>query len=358
MVQAYQAPKAHLGLNIGRETFLSEVMQVVEIEEEVRKALNIDIVRLAEKEPVDASTYDRETDIITDEWGVEWRRPPGGLYYDADNAPLADAAIEDLDTYPWSDADNAERTEGLEDKAREIYENSEYALYGDLPGDNIFEYALYLRGMETFLMDMVTNKPFVHALMRKITDVQKKRAANFLAKTGKYVNIVRTSDDLGTQTSLLVSPDMYRELIKPYQREFFAVIKENSNAKILHHCCGNIHPLIEDFIEVGVDILNPVQVACESMDTKVLKETFGDRICFCGAIDTQYVLPYGTPEEIREETKTGLPIWRLAAVIFWGPCTISRPTSHRKALGQCTGPPKNSGTIRSGFKDMSEAAPK
>ena len=291
MVQPYQALKAHLGLNVGRVTFLSEVMQVVEIEEEVRKALNIDIVRLAEKEPAGASIHDRAADIITDEWGVKWRRPPGGLYYDTINAPLGEATIEDLDAYLWPDADNPERTAGLEEKARDIYENSEYALYGDLPGDNIFEYAMYLRGMEIFLMDMVTNKPFVHALMRKISDVQKKRAANFLAKTGKYVDIVRTSDDLGTQTSLLVSPDMYRELIKPYHKEFFAVIKESSDAKILYHCCGNIFPLIEDFSEVGVDILNPVQVACESMDTKVLKETFGEQICFCGAVDTQHVLP-------------------------------------------------------------------
>jgi uroporphyrinogen decarboxylase len=303
MVQPYQALKAHLGLKVGRETFLSETMQVVKIEEEVRRALRIDIVRVAEKEPAGSSTHNRAADIITDEWGVEWRRPPGGLYYDANNAPLSEATVEDLDDYPWPDADNPERTAGLEEKAREIYENSKYALYGDLPGDNIFEYAMYLRGMQNFLLDMVTNKPFVHALMRKITDVQKKRAAHFLAKTGEYVDIVRTSDDLGTQTSLLVSPDMYRELIKPYHRDFFSVIKENSNAKILYHCCGNIFPLIEDFIEVGVDILNPVQVACKSMDTKVLKDTFGDQICFCGAVDTQYVLPYGTQEEVREETK-------------------------------------------------------
>jgi uroporphyrinogen decarboxylase len=303
MVQPYRALKKHLGLRVGKETFLSEALQVVEVEEAVRKALNIDMVRVVEKEPTGASTHDRVANIITDEWGVEWRRPPGSLYYDLNNEPLGEATIKDLDRYPWPDADNPERTAGLEAKARDIYENSEYALYGDLPGDNIFEYAMYLRGMQNFLIDMATDKPFVHALMRKITDVQKKRAANFLSKTGKYVDIIRTSDDLGTQTSLLVSPDMYRELIKPYHKEFFSIIKENSNAKILYHCCGNIFPLIEDFIEVGVDILNPVQVACKSMDTKVLKETFGDRICFCGAVDTQYVLPYGTQEEVREETK-------------------------------------------------------
>jgi uroporphyrinogen decarboxylase len=114
---------------------------------------------------------------------------------------------------------------------------------------------------------------------------------------------LRCSDDLGSQESLLMSPQMYREMIKPYHREFFGAIHEHSDAKVFYHCCGAVAPLIDDFIDVGVDILNPVQVSCNGMDTAALKERFGDRISFCGAVDSQRVLPRGTIEDVRAETR-------------------------------------------------------
>lgn len=303
MLPAYQQLKKYLGIEEGTPEFMSRVMQVVHVEETVLKALDIDIRVIEEKSPSGAKFHDKENDILTDEWGVKWRRPPEGFYYDICNSPLKDATVEDLETYPWPEPDHPERLEGVPEKARDMHNNSPYALYAHLPGTNIFEYAWYLRGLEQFLLDLLMDKKFAQALLRKITDIQKRRTANFLSKAGKYIDIIRTSDDLGTQRSLFMSPELYREMIKPFHKDYFTLIKENSEAKILYHCCGSIAPLIPDFIDAGIDILNPVQVSCEGMDTKKLKEEFGDKLSFCGAIDTQHILPNGSAGDVEAEVR-------------------------------------------------------
>lgn len=302
-IQAYENLKRYLGLNSGETEFLSEIMQIVRVEESVCRALDIDIRILPEKAPSGSSHHDRGQNIITDEWGIQWQRPKESLYYDIINAPLGEATIADLETFPWPDPRHPERTAGLAEEVQDLYRNTTYAIYGDTPGNCLFETAWAMRGLAQYFQDMIINKDFAHALMRKITDFQKKRAKQYLAIVGPYIDIFRTSDDLGIQDSLMISPAMYREMIKPYQKEFFGLIKEYTDAKILYHCCGAIFPLIEDLIEVGVDILNPVQVSCENMDTKKLKQTFGDRISFCGGIDSQYTLPQGSAAEVEAEVQ-------------------------------------------------------
>ncbi|BBO73249.1 uroporphyrinogen decarboxylase [Desulfosarcina widdelii] len=302
-IQAYEKLKKYLGLDSGKTEFYSEYLQIVRVEEPVCQALDIDIRIIPEKAPEGSSVYDKEKDMITDEWGIQYQRPKGSLYYDICNAPLGEATIDDLDSYPWPDPEHPGRLEGLLDEARELYDNTSYAIFGDTPGNNLFEMAWAVRGMEQFLKDMIINKDFVHALMRKITDIQKKRAERYLSLVGDYIEIFRTSDDLGTQHSLMMSPEMYREMIKPYHKEYFDLIKQYTDAKIFYHSCGAVFPMIEDIIEVGVDILNPVQVSCKNMDTRNLKEKFGDRLSFCGGIDTQSILPTGTPDDVANEVK-------------------------------------------------------
>ena len=111
------------------------------------------------------------------------------------------------------------------------------------------------------------------------------------------------SDDLGGENAPLISPDLYREMVKPAQKKLWQFIKDNTEAQLFQHTCGNVYSLIPDLIEIGVDILNPVQVAAKDMDSKRLKEEFGDRLTFWGAIDTQRVLPYGSPEDVETEVK-------------------------------------------------------
>ncbi len=100
-----------------------------------------------------------------------------------------------------------------------------------------------------------------------------------------------------------MSPEVYRELIKPRHQRMIAALKSRSDAKIQYHCCGSVYALIEDLIEIGIDSLNPIQVNAKNMDPERLKKKFGDRLAFSGAIDTQKVLPLGTPEEVRAEVR-------------------------------------------------------
>jgi uroporphyrinogen decarboxylase len=161
-----------------------------------------------------------------------------------------------------------------------------------------------MRGLENTMMDMALNQDFFQALLRKITDLMVEATDKFLDEVGDTIDVYLMGDDLGSQNAPLCSPQMYRDLVKNSHAELIAKVREKSKAKIFFHSCGNVYPLIGDLIDVGVDILNPVQVSAKDMgDTARLKREFGDKITFCGGIDTQTVLPKGTPEEVRAEVR-------------------------------------------------------
>jgi uroporphyrinogen decarboxylase len=169
----------------------------------------------------------------------------------------------------------------------------------------MFAHAWFLCGDDWFI-DLATNAPFVDALMDKLLELQLAHAERVLACTGPdgLDVAICTADDLGMQTGLLISPEHYRRFIKPRQRTFFEYVKRHSRAKIFMHCDGAVYPLIPDFIEIGVDVLNPVQVECAGMgDTRRLKREFGKDLAFWGALDNQHVLSFGTPQDVRDEVR-------------------------------------------------------
>ena len=140
--------------------------------------------------------------------------------------------------------------------------------------------------------------------MRKVTDVMKAGVIKLLEEAGDFIDVLITGDDMGSQNGPLISPKMYRRMIKPFHIELMGEIKRRTKAKIFYHSDGDVYPLIGDFIEIGVDLLNPVQVSAREMgDTARLKREFGDRLSFCGAIDTHWVLPHGTPNDVRTEVR-------------------------------------------------------
>jgi uroporphyrinogen decarboxylase len=239
---------------------------------------------------------------FVDPWGITWQLQPGNHYFDIAVPPLKDATIEDLDKYPWPDTSHPSRFVGLREQARKIQEAG-YAVVA-LSGITPFEFSYMLRGMENWFMDLGGDHEFVHALMSKLTFLMRSGVEKLLEEAGDYIDVVVTGDDLGGQTAPLISVAMYRELIKPYHVELFQSIKQRSKAKIFYHSDGNIYPLINDLIEDGIDLLNPIHVAANEMgDTARLKREFGGRLCFNGAIDTQRVLPQGTPDDVRAEVR-------------------------------------------------------
>ena len=242
-----------------------------------------------------------QTELV-DHWGAVWRRPEGALCFHLAEYPLRYATLRDLETYPWPDGKNPDLVAGLADKARHLRQETPYAILGEFAG-HFFERAQMVRGFDTFLLDLAVNRDFAEELMDRILAVEIDIVATFLNAVGPYIDIIAFKDDIAMQSGPVVSPRMFREMIKPRMGKLIQAIRCRTQAKLWFHSCGSVYYAIPDLIELGVDILNPVQVQAADMDTARLKRNFGKNLAFWGGIDTQQVLPFGTPEDIRQEVR-------------------------------------------------------
>lgn len=241
-----------------------------------------------------------------DEWGIGWRMPKsGGFYYDMFEHPLCNlASVEEIAHYSWPDPVAPARFVGLVDQARAIHEKEQRAVVlGGLTA-GVSEMAAFMMGFERYYVALKLAPTLVSALMDRILELKMCYWERALAICGQHVDIVCEADDLAGQNGLLISPELYRELIKPRHKELFSHIKRQAPVYIWFHSCGAVRPLIPDLIEVGVDILNPVQVSAVGMDTGELKREFGEDLAFWGGgVDTQQILSRGTQEEVRHEVR-------------------------------------------------------
>lgn len=298
----YDRLRQYLGVPTGPIRWFSRPLQYVWMEEEVLDRLGSD-GRALLPGPAE-STLRREVaeDCLIDDWGVTWRRQPGTLYFEVAKTPLQHASLDDLDRYPWPNLLAPSRFIGLAEQARAI-QQAGYATVL-MSGVTLFEQAYLLRGLDTLLMDLAANEDFFTALMVKLKSLALPYLRTLLQHVGPHVDVLVTGDDLGMTAGPMMSPRLYRRLIKPHHADLLATIKKYTPGKVFFHSCGNVHALLGDLAEVGVDLLNPVQVSAGAMgDTARLKQEFGRRLSFCGAIDTQRVMPHGTPEEVRQEVR-------------------------------------------------------
>ncbi len=304
LVPAYENLKQHLGIESETRLF-DRAFQYARIDEEVMAYFQADIRPLVGPTSASYASVNGPDDTFTDGWGITWKRPPGGYYYDMISHPLQRARTpKDLVEYPWPDPEMLLDLSGLVDGARQLQREGQHAIMGIAEGiGSIFETAWYLRGLPEFMMDLADNLELAHALLRRLTDIVKAIMLQFLREVGGYIDLLRVADDLGMQNGPIISPKMFREVVKPYMQEYYSLIHNSTDARLLLHCCGSVYPIIEDLIEIGVDVLNPIQISAKDMEPERLKREFGDRLCFCGGIDTQRVLPRGTPEEVREEVR-------------------------------------------------------
>lgn len=305
---AYARLRRFLGLPEESVDVVDQGFQTVRVGEDVLNRLKIDTRPVFPDDPARNHVEWVGEGVFVDEWGIEFReaRDQEGnvLYYGITRHPLSDIdSIDEIESYRWPDSCNTDAYQGLKDKAKALRENTDFGLVGH-PGDtSIFEVCWYLRGMEGFFGDMLINKPLAEALLEKVLEVQCNRFERYLEEVGDSLDVVAVGDDLGTQSSLLISPQLYREMIKPYHDRYFQFIKSRTPAKLKLHSCGAIMPLLDDFIEIGVDIINPVQVSAIGMDPAELKERFGDQLVFWGGIDTQQTLSRGNTEDVRREVE-------------------------------------------------------
>ncbi len=238
-----------------------------------------------------------------DEWGLLNRRPPGAYGYDVVNSPLAgEVSAGDFDRYPWPTPDDPGRTRGLRARARQLLEETGCAVVFTI-GMPFIHYCQYLRGFSDWYMDIAADPTLAGALMDRVLEVNLAIYDAALRELGDVVDVVALADDVGLQNGPMLSPETYRALIKPRHRRVFDLVHARCGAKLMYHSCGSVYDLLGDFVDMGVDAVNPVQVSAARMDTKTLKKEWGGKLAFWGGIDTQRVLPHGTVREVREEVR-------------------------------------------------------
>ena len=306
MLPAYERLKKYLGLSDLPTRVMSHRWLTAHVDEKILNHFSIDTrhVRPRNKALKDPETPHGEEETFYDNWGVG-RRISGG-YANLCHHPLKEAAsLEEIQGHIWPDPDEEFDYTGVAQRAKQLHHEGKFAIVGCMgsPG-NTLEQAWYLRGLSEFFLDMTMRKDMAHALMRRVTDHRKRNAELFLKEAGPYLDVIQVADDLGGQNTSLMSPASYREMIKPYQAELIAHIKTFTKAKVYHHSCGSIHNILEDMIDIGIEILNPVQATAAGMETQGLKKRFGDRLTFWGAVDTVKVLPYGSVDDVRREVRT------------------------------------------------------
>ncbi|UCF94671.1 MAG: hypothetical protein JSW39_11100 [Desulfobacterales bacterium] len=303
-VTAYRNLIGYLGLPPRPIRILTKLAQTARVDEDVLRRFRVDFRRVDmgppdkwQDEPVGADGY-------RDEWGVVRSRPPGGFYYDLTESPIQADTMAAIEDHRWPDPDDSGRYRGLRERARELHQNTDFAVVLQV-NCAFFLRCAELRGWENFYMDLAGNPEFACALMDRYLDLRLRMAARALEEAGDNIDIVMvSSDDLGMNDRTIVSPQMYRDLIKPRQKRTFEFFRDRTAAKRFYHCDGAIYPLIGDFIEIGVEALNPIQVSAAGMgNTQQLKAEFGDRLAFWGAVDTHHVLPHGTPEDVYHEVR-------------------------------------------------------
>jgi uroporphyrinogen decarboxylase len=306
---AYIDLKKYLGLEIEKVKILDHVQQLPYIDEKLLQKLNVDIRMVSADYSRDAEPqYFKEGDscCFYDRWGAKLCMPgKNGHYFDWVEFPIDDISIEALNTYIWPELDSSKSISELKEKAKYFYENTEYALAGTaIFGGGVFEQPARIIGMESFLTSIALNEKFANMAMEKITELYIENCEHYLNEIGKYIQVFVYWNDIAGQTKPIISPDAYRRLIKPKDKRIIEMVKSRTNAKFFYHCCGAAGDFIPDFIEIGVDILNPIQVSALGMNTAKLKKEFGNDISFWGGgCDSQHILPYGTPDEVREEVK-------------------------------------------------------
>jgi uroporphyrinogen decarboxylase len=245
-----------------------------------------------------------------DEWGITHHFPKeNGHWYSIVKTPMEDQNPEPhiIENHAWPNASDNQRIVGLREKAI-AFRNSNKALVLKGLCAGLFEMYQRIRGMENAMMDSMMYPEFSDLLVGKIADLKIEFWNMALDELHDVVDVVSEADDYGTQASQLISPEQFRQVFKPHIKRVLDAIRAKApEAAIFFHSCGNVRPIIPDFIEMGVDILNPVHIKAEGMEPVALKKDFGNDITFWGGgVETQDILPNGTPQQVADDVKRNI----------------------------------------------------
>ncbi|HRT06992.1 MAG TPA: uroporphyrinogen decarboxylase family protein [Candidatus Paceibacterota bacterium] len=235
-----------------------------------------------------------------------WRAPES-FYFDVCYAPLADAQTPaDINAFVWPDPWTEREEAYLKDRIQQLYYGTDKALFAGLPMlvCSFFEISLVLFGFENFMMKLASERDLVEYWLEAKLAHDLAILDKFLAIAGPYLEAIQMNDDFGAQDSLQISPRLYRELFKPRQKRWIEFVKARTRAKVFMHCDGAIREILPDFIEIGIDVLNPLQTSARGMDPREIKRQFGRDLAFWGGgVETQTTLPFGTCDDVRREVR-------------------------------------------------------
>jgi len=271
---AYKNLRKYLNLPVREPRIAHMAEQLAVVEEDLAERLETDVVLVIPQPQADFEFVFRDEgayEAYTDEWGIGWQKPKeGGFYYDMYIHPLAGAEkLEDFKTFKFPDPLDGYRFQNLRRDAEAAAEQGKaVALTG--PCSGILEMYAWTRGFEQFYADLAVNHEFMAYMLDRLAEFKCAFWQRALAEVGDLVDVVLEYDDLGVQRSLMFSPETYRKTIKPLHEKLFSFIKQQAPIKLFFHSCGAIRPLIGDLIDVGIDILNPVQISAAGMDPKEL----------------------------------------------------------------------------------------
>ena len=343
LVQLSSIPnKEFLGkYNIGlRWLYPKPSIKTIALTEKYKNVLDIDIETEIKRGYVSSG----EGGSFEDEWGVTWKR--SAFYFEMVKHPLEGKSFEEIKKYRFPDPSDKQRVKGLKEEL-DAYnnENCNYVISLSQSYGGILETALWLRGFSDFYMDIASNSRECSYLLDAITEYFTQWNSSYLGAIDGKADILAIGDDYGMQDRTILSPDLWRKQIKPRYRAMIQDAKSKyCNIKWFHHSCGAIFPIITDMIEIGIDILNPIQPAAKNMDPVKLKKAFGNDIVFHGGIDIQKLLPFGKPAQIKEEVK------RIINVLSENGGYIVAPSHNIQALT----PPENIAAFYDTFNEMFE----
>jgi uroporphyrinogen decarboxylase len=299
VVEAYEKVKQYFGVE-DQNPLCDRMMRVVHVDEQILKKLDIDTRAVFPGGPLKGLAQEMGPRKYRDAWGVVRVHPEGSYYYDQRESPLSgEISINDIVQYPWPDPDDPGLVRGLKERVAWIRENTDCAAILTLPAPFV-HLSQYLRGFEDWFCDIMLNPKRLEALFDAVLEITLQIAKHQLAEVGREVDIIICADDLGAQTGLQMSYEKYVQLIKPRHEKFFRQVHEMTPAKLLLHTCGSVARIIDDLIEIGVDILNPVQPSAAGMNPIELKKKYGSRLAFWGGPDAQKTLPFGSVADITK----------------------------------------------------------
>lgn len=308
-LQAYIDLKTHLQMPVEEIRLLDYVQQLPYLDQQLLERFRVDF-RSVQLPAITAQGVDllEEGEYYTfnNKWGAKLRMPKeGGLYFDYADFPLKEPTERAIERYIWPAPNPPEYYRMLREQAINLYDNTDYAVVGGLViGGGIFEQPARMMGMENFFMAMLTEPKIADMLMEKITEIYIEECNAYLEEVGDKIQVFTYWDDICSQNGWLIRPDLYCEMVKPKQKRLVDAVRKKTGAKLFYHGCGAVSDLIPHLIEIGFDIINPVQVSARGMETHSLKERYGKEIVFWGGgADTQSVLPFGTPAQVSDEVK-------------------------------------------------------